>query len=130
MVLSFSFGGFGGSNGARDIISGSGSRLRRIGVWFRERVINNKVLRSRIASCAKYSMSWGTWGYSHMRQIGWFVVTSALITAVPLIFEYTREMQLEELERLQVAKGLAEGASPFALKEQGLASAIDPAVLR
>ena len=97
--------------------------------WMKVNILQNKQLKTRLTSVAKYGMSWGQWGYSHARHIGWFLVTSALITAVPLIFEYNREMQLEELERLQVAKSLAEGASPYALREQGLSSAVEPKVL-
>lgn len=44
--------------------------------------------------------------------------------------QYNREMQLEELEQLQIAKGLAEGGTPLGLAQQGLASAVEPKVLR
>ena len=39
-------------------------------------------------------------------------------------------MQLEELEKLQIAKGLAEGGTPLGLQQQGLSSAVEPKVLR
>jgi len=96
--------------------------------------------------------------YANSRTIGWWVVTTAMITAVPLIMEvmfplrtqcispppshnhmlslsfplsqYNRELQLEELEKLQIAKALAEGATPAGLAQQGLTSAVEPKVLR
>jgi hypothetical protein len=34
-----------------------------------------------------YALGVVNWGYSHARVIGWFVVTTGIITALPLIFE-------------------------------------------
>ena len=115
-------GGFGGG-GLRGALSSAAS-------WWSANVVGNKALRARLSTLFKGGQKWGQWGYTQARHIGWFLVTTAMITAVPLIFEYSRESQLEEMENLQVAKSLAEGANPLALKEQGFNSAIDPPVLR
>jgi hypothetical protein len=40
-----------------------------------------------------------------------------------------REMVVEDLERIQVNMGIAEGKSPQQLMQDGLTSAIDPKVL-
>ena len=32
-------------------------------------------------------MAWSSWAYKHSRTIGWWVVTTGMITALPLIFE-------------------------------------------
>ena len=79
---------------------------------------------------AKQSVfGWGLWTYSNSRVIGWWVVTTGMITALPLIFEVKRESMVEELERLQINQGLAEGKSPNELAQLGLTSAIEPKVL-
>jgi len=67
--------------------------------------------------------------YGFTRHVGWFIVTTAMITYVPLIFEYNRETVFEEMEKLQIEKYIAEGANPAQLSAQGLTSAIAPSVL-
>jgi hypothetical protein len=52
-----------------------------------------------------------------------------MITALPLVFEVKREAMLEELEQIQVGRGLAEGKTPQELAMNGLASAVEPKVL-
>ena len=87
--------------------------MARTGAWWNRSVnavMSNKALRSRVSGIVREATRWGQWGYSNARHIGWFLVTSAMITAVPLIFEYNRELQLEEMEKLQISKSLAEGA--------------------
>jgi len=122
--------GEGGNAGGSD---GFSWRLRAtvasLATWVRDG-INSKQTRVFTAKVTKFGMSWGQWSYATLRTVGWFLVTSAMITAVPLIFEYNRELQLEELEKLQIAKGLAEGGTPYGLAQQGLSSAVEPKVLR
>ena len=91
--------------------------------------------------------------YSYSRHIGWFIVTTGIITALPLIFEVTalqlqncnisqlfvlntnfkiqvkRESVVEELEKMQVDKALIDGKTPQELASAGLSSAMEPKVL-
>eukprot|EP00599_Poterioochromonas_sp_BG-1_P000287 CAMPEP_0173150782 /NCGR_PEP_ID=MMETSP1105-20130129/11173_1 /TAXON_ID=2985 /ORGANISM="Ochromonas sp., Strain BG-1" /LENGTH=94 /DNA_ID=CAMNT_0014065999 /DNA_START=93 /DNA_END=377 /DNA_ORIENTATION=- len=69
------------------------------------------------------------WVFAHSRQIGWFIVTTGMITAFPLIFEVKREELVEELEQLRIAQGVAQGRSPQELANSGLTAAVDPKVL-
>jgi hypothetical protein len=66
--------------------------------------INNKSNGSVIARLITYttgfvnsSITWGQYGFMASRYIGWFVVTTGLITALPLVLEIKREMMHEEL---------------------------------
>jgi hypothetical protein len=84
----------------------------------------------KVMQGAKQSfISWGLYAYSKSRIIGWWIVTTGMITALPLVFEVKRENMVEELEQLQINQGLAEGKSPNELAQMGLASAIEPKVL-
>ena len=59
----------------------------------------------------------------------WFVVTTGLITAFPLIFEIRREGQIEELERAHIASLLDSGKTPLEMQNSGIQGAIEPRVL-
>eukprot|EP01039_Chlorochromonas_danica_P002993 gene2993-3265_t len=72
---------------------------------------------------------WVTWSASILRQVGWFVVITGIVTALPLVFEVKREGMLEELERAQISQGLAEGKTPQELAMGGLTAAVEPKVL-
>lgn len=67
--------------------------------------------------------------YSYARQIGWFVITTGMITLLPLVFEVRREAALEDFERAQIAAGLQEGKTPQELHAMGLTAAVEPRVL-
>ena len=121
--------GANSSGGADGFTGRLRSTVASLATWVRNG-INSKQTRVFTAKVTKFGISWGQWSYSTMRTVGWFLVTSAMITAVPLIFEYNRELQLEELEKLQIAKGLAEGGTPYGLAQQGLSGAVEPKVLR
>ena len=86
-------------------------------------------LSTRLRGFASQGYEFGTIGYTWGRQIGWYVVTTAMITALPLVFEYNREIQVEQMEELQVADALEKGANPMNLAQQGMTSAVDPKVL-
>eukprot|EP00388_Colpodella_angusta_P049178 GDKK01078752.1.p2 GENE.GDKK01078752.1~~GDKK01078752.1.p2 ORF type:complete len:110 (-),score=13.22 GDKK01078752.1:12-341(-) len=73
--------------------------------------------------------SW-LWVYANSRMIGWFIVTTGMITAVPLLFEVKRESMLEELEQIQINRSLAERRTPQELAFEGLTSAVEPKVLK
>mmetsp|Transcript_25857 Transcript_25857/g.43114 ORF Transcript_25857/g.43114 Transcript_25857/m.43114 type:complete len:109 (-) Transcript_25857:79-405(-) len=70
------------------------------------------------------------WCYMNGRIIGWWIVTTGMLTALPLIFEIKREAMLEDLEKMQVDSQLAEGRTPQELAVEGLTSAVDPKVLK
>uniref|UniRef100_A0A7S3HMU8 Mitochondrial import receptor subunit TOM22 homolog n=1 Tax=Spumella elongata TaxID=89044 RepID=A0A7S3HMU8_9STRA len=72
--------------------------------------------------------SW-LWIYANGRMVGWFIVTTGMITAVPLLFEVKRESILEDLEQIQIGKQLAEGRTPQELAFEGLTAAVEPKVL-
>lgn len=76
------------------------------------------------------TLAWGSWAYSHSRTIAWWVVTTGMITALPLVFEIKREMFVEELEQMQISSATAEGKTPQELSQIGLQSAIEPKVLK
>lgn len=75
-------------------------------------------------------LSWSSWAYSNARFIGWFMVTTGMITALPLVFEIKREALAEEMEQMQIAAALAEGRTPQELANVGLTGAIEPKVLK
>jgi hypothetical protein len=51
------------------------------------------------------------------------------MTSHDMASQIKREMVVEDLERIQVNMGIAEGKSPQQLVQDGLTSAIDPKVL-
>ena len=57
--------------------SSSSSSMAKIGEWVR------KVITFSTTS----GLEWGSWTYKHSRTIGWWIVTTGMITALPLIFE-------------------------------------------
>ena len=87
-------------------------------------------LSAQLKGFASTGFEFGTIGYTWGRQIGWYVVTTAMITALPLVFEYNREIQVEQMEELQVADALEKGANPMNLAQQGMSSAVEPKVLK
>lgn len=56
-------------------------------------------------------------------------MTSHQIASYHITSQIKREMVVEDLERIQVNMGIAEGKSPQQLVQDGLTSAIDPKVL-
>ena len=103
------------SSAIRNAASGSGS-------WF-------STYSALLTNYATQAASWGKFGWSIGRHLGWFIVTTGLITVLPLVLELRREAVLEEFEKLQVNQGLAEGKTPQEMMQQGLTSAIEPKVL-
>ena len=119
--------------GAKDIVGGSGVKKVGFLASLGGRLGLNldwKGLKAKLKSFASTGYEWGTIGYSWSRSIGWYVVTTAMITALPLVFEYNREIQVEDMERLQVADALEKGANPMALAQQGMTTAVEPKVLK
>lgn len=57
------------------------------------------------------------------------MVTTGMITLLPLVFEVRREAALEEFEHAQIAAGIQEGKTPQELHAMGLAAAVEPRVL-
>ncbi len=62
------------------------------------------------------------------RQLGWIVISSAMITVIPLMFELKREEMLEGFEQMQIKTMKQEGMTPSELAQQGMVSAIEPKV--
>lgn len=71
----------------------------------------------------------GMWAYGNLRIVGWVIVTTGMITALPLMFEIKREEMVEEFEKMQIDAALAEGQTPRDLAMSGLTSAVEPKVL-
>eukprot|EP01033_Poteriospumella_lacustris_P007196 gene7196-5179_t len=67
--------------------------------------------------------------YQYARQIGWFVVTTGMITLLPLVFEVRREAAIEQAEVSMIEQGLREGKTPQELHQMGLTAAVEPRVL-
>lgn len=81
------------------------------------------------------------------RYIGWFIVTTGIITLLPLMLEVClseiilflsficnikqikREAIVEEMERVQIERELNDGKTPQELANAGLTSALGPKVL-
>ena len=77
------------------------------------------------------TFNWAAIARKISTNVGWWLVTTAIITALPLTIEYNREIAYEEMERLQVADAIEnQGASPLQLKQQGVSSAVNPSVLK
>lgn len=74
-------------------------------------------------------LMFSSWLYMNARHIGWFVVTTGMITALPLILEINREASAEEIEKAQIESALAEGKTPQELAMSGLTGAVEPKVL-
>ncbi|CAM9349506.1 unnamed protein product [Choristocarpus tenellus] len=60
---------------------------------------------------------------------GLIVVSTALVTILPLVFEISREQQQIEHENMQINALLAEGKTRQEIAHMGLWSAIDPNVI-
>ena len=75
-------------------------------------------------------LDWTKIGSRISTNLGWWVVTTAIVTALPLVMEFNREYQMEEIERLTVADAIEnQGMSPLDLKRNGISSAVNPEVL-
>lgn len=44
-------------------------------------------LRDRSTIVMRHGLEWGKWAYMSSRFIGWVIVTTGIVTALPLIFE-------------------------------------------
>lgn len=91
---------------------------------------NWKQFKATVGGWMTTGSEYGLMGYMLSRQIGWYIVTTAMITALPLVFEYNREGIVEDLEALQVADAIDKGAAPQQLAQQGMTSAVGPKVLK
>jgi hypothetical protein len=88
------------------------------------------MIRRRLYMYFRQGVNWAAIGRRISTGIGWWLVTTAIITALPLTIEYNREYTYEEIERLQVTDAIEnQGASPLMLKNQGVSSAVNPSVL-
>ena len=73
------------SSRARDLLRGNPNggkktRMEQIGGW----------IRSISSAVTVSGLQWGNWAYKHTRTVGWWVVTTGMITALPLLFEVRR----------------------------------------
>jgi hypothetical protein len=91
-------------------------------------------LAKRLTDWVKIGVSYGQSAfqflYMNSRMIGWMIVTTGMITALPIYFELRREVMLEELERLEIGQAMEAGKTPQELAASGLSSAIQPKVLK
>ena len=58
------------------------------------------------------------------------MVTTGIMTFLPLLTEIKRESMHEEIEALQISKAISEGRAPTELANAGLTSAIDPNIFK
>jgi hypothetical protein len=65
-----------------------------------------------------------------VRYLGWIVVTTGMITLLPLMLEIKREVFVEELEAMQISDAMSKGATPQELANAGMTAAVDPKVLK
>ena len=109
-------------------MSSANDKLRKVsekskkGTW-------SKWLKTQALNLFSYGQIGSSIVYSYSRHIGWFIITTGIITALPLILEVKRESIVEELEQLQINMALAEGKTPQELANSGITSAIQPKVL-
>jgi hypothetical protein len=109
-------------------MSSANDKLRKVsekskkGTW-------SKWLKTQALHLFSYGQIGSSFVYSYSRHIGWFIITTGIITALPLILEVKRESIVEELEQLQINMALAEGKTPQELANSGITSAIQPKVL-
>jgi hypothetical protein len=77
------------------------------------------------------ALGYSSFAYANSRFVGWILVTSTIMTFLPLYLEVMRETELEGLENARIQEGLASGVSPVELANvQGIAGAIDPDVTK
>jgi hypothetical protein len=108
---------------ARDIINAPGSAG-----WLPR--MDFSTLRRKCTMYFHAGLDWSKVGSRIGTSIGWWLVTSAIITALPLVMEFNREFQVEELERLTISDAIEnQGMSPLDLKRSGLGGAVNPEVL-
>ncbi|CAM9307095.1 unnamed protein product [Ascophyllum nodosum] len=81
------------------------------------------------ASLGKAGLGWAKWASRLTGRTGWILLTTAVVTLVPLVFEVTREAQLIEQEKMQINALLAEGKTRHEIASMGLYSALDPNVM-
>jgi hypothetical protein len=75
-------------------------------------------------------LDWAALGKKLGTGLSWWLVTTAIITALPLVIEYNREFAIEEIERLQITDAIEnQGMSPAQLRANGMAAAVAPSVL-
>ena len=88
-------------------------------------------LQRRIHMYTRATWDWGKMTTSFGTTMGWWIVTTAIITALPLVMEFNREFQVEEIERLTISDAIDnQGMTPLQLKQAGLTSAVNPEVLK
>ena len=88
-------------------------------------------LQRRITMNVRAGVNWTKMGSNIGKNIGWWLVTTAIITALPLTMEFNREIMAEEVERLTIVDAVEnQGATPLQLQQAGLTSAVGPEVLK
>eukprot|EP00904_Undaria_pinnatifida_P010058 jgi/Undpi1/6182/HiC_scaffold_20.g08666.m1 len=80
-------------------------------------------------SVGKAGLEWAQWAAQKTGRTGWILLTTAVVTLVPLVFEITREAQLIEQEKMTINALLAEGKTRQEIAQMGFFSALDPTVL-
>uniref|UniRef100_A0A7S0SSA7 Uncharacterized protein n=1 Tax=Chromulina nebulosa TaxID=96789 RepID=A0A7S0SSA7_9STRA len=88
-----------------------------------------KSIQSSIIVGSNKGLEYSKFTFMILRHVGWFIVTTGMITLLPLVLEVKREGEVEKLEQLQIQSRLAEGISPQELANNGLTSALPPKVL-
>eukprot|EP00903_Cladosiphon_okamuranus_P008447 g8116.t1 len=90
------------------------------------------ILKGLVVTGRSLGMSgfgWAQWAAKKTGRTGWVLLTTAVVTLVPLVFEITREAQLIEQEQIHINALLAEGKTRQEIAQMGLLSALDPNVM-
>lgn len=88
-------------------------------------------LDSTIKYIKTYAPAVGKYAYASARSLGWIVITTTIITFMPLWLETMREAEIEAIEASTIQEGLSKGESPIQLANmKGLSAAIEPDVLK
>lgn len=74
-------------------------------------------------------LEWAQWAARKTGRTGWILMTTAVVTLVPLVFEITREAQILDQENEQINNMLAAGKTRQEIAQMGFYSALDPTVL-
>ncbi|CAM9768718.1 unnamed protein product [Ectocarpus sp. 12 AP-2014] len=90
-------------------------------------VLQTLVVSGRSLGVAGFG--WAQWAAKKTGRTGWVLLTTAVVTLVPLVFEITREAQLVEQEKIHINALLAEGKTRQEIAQMGLYSALDPNVM-
>ncbi|CAM9363455.1 unnamed protein product [Heterosigma akashiwo] len=84
---------------------------------------------SKLSAGGKWCKDNVSWVAQKGGTATWIIATTAIVVALPLVFEIEREQQVIELEKIQVKHLREQGVPAHELAQMGFTSALDPAVV-